>query len=513
MRRILVLSALAPVALVAVTLSHAFSNGAIADADDVNANFADLATAVTVLETTGVGRKVSISAPLAPGQSTSAALDPIPQQLLLSAWASFDSGQTFQGVPLVPPSPGNYAHGNGQHGAFTGSGTFDQPRSAIATAVPSGSTTVTLATAVGINAGELVLLLQARGTTAGAWSIHRVVARNGTVLTLDSATTVSYDTTSPAVAVAQRVPEFTTATIAGTLTAPAWDGTTGGVLAFYASGAVQVSGSVTAAGRGWRGGANATSGSDYVFNNQGEGQMGTGLFRTTSSGTPNGTGGGSGCGQSGGGGGAGSIAGSAGVDSGCFASGQCVPGPRGATGAAQGASSGSLLFGGGGGSSGSHSGGGRDGAAGGAGGGIVFIHAPSITVTGSISAGGGNGVNGYFASSAAQPMGGGGGGAGGTVRLVADALSLGANLVTATGGAGGGSSNGGSCNPSGAGGSGGAGRVVVLGGAPTGTTLPAALTSSTTLASGLFVTLTAGGVVTVTSQLPQPALVRVDLAQ
>jgi hypothetical protein len=482
-------------------------------------SIATLTTAVTTLQTNGtagaVGGKQSFTGTVGPGGSLTGTLPSTPDQLFVSAWASFDAGATYRAVPVLAPAAGSYGHGNGQHGAFSGSGTWNQARAALSASATAGATTIQFSTAPAINAGELVLLLQVRGGNAGQWSIHRVAGRSSTSLSLDAPTTAAFDATGSAVAIAQRVPEYTTFTLANgsTIDAPAWDGTTGGVIAFYATGAVTINGTIHANGRGWRGGANSSSGSDYVFNAAGEGQLGLGLVRNVLSGLANGAAGGSGCGQSAGGGGSGATAGADGTAQGCYGSGSCSGQTLGAKGNTLGAATGALLFGGGGGASGSHNGGGRDGASGGAGGGAILINAGSVTIgsTGLVQANGANGVNGYYASSATQPIGGGGGGAGGTLRFEADNVSLGSTRVTATGGTGGISNNSGSCNPSGVGGDGGLGRVVAAGGVVTGTTSPATSSVSSSSDSGVVVTRS-GANLSVTSSLPQSALIRLDVA-
>ncbi|HVX91346.1 MAG TPA: hypothetical protein VHC20_07065 [Candidatus Paceibacterota bacterium] len=50
-----------------------------------------------------------------------------------------------------------------------------------------------------------------------------------------------------------RVPQYTNVTVTGTLTAKAWDGQTGGVLAFIASGTVTLNADIDVSGKGFRG--------------------------------------------------------------------------------------------------------------------------------------------------------------------------------------------------------------------------------------------------------------------
>jgi hypothetical protein len=498
-----------PLGLAAVSLPHTFTNGTIADADQVNANFDALATAIDGLSAGGSLTKASFSDTLAPGASMSTTLATTPSQLFVNAWASSD-GTTFQSVPMVPTGTGNYGFGNGQDGAATLSGVFDQPRTALASTASSGADTIALSAAVGIDAGDLVLLLQSRGGNTGSYAVHRVISRNGTTLTLDRAVDGTFVVGGSAVATAQRLPEYTDVTVSGTLTAPAWDGGDGGVVAFYASGIVDVSGTISADGAGWRGGVASSSNADYVFNGQGESEAGDGSFRLSTSGAANGTGGGAGCGQSAGGGGAHVTAGVNGTQQGCYQA--CPSGTQSRAGAAAGAGSALLRFGGGGGASGSHNGQNRNGAAGGAGGGAIFIVGNTIDVSGIVSANGADGVDGYRAST--QPIGGGGGGAGGTIRLVGDNVALGVGGVAAVGGIGGINASQQSCSPSGVGGNGGDGLVVTVGNT-TGSATPAAVAgaddTTNIAASGVLVRVS-GTTVTATNLLPDETMLRVDLA-
>ncbi|MBX9850563.1 MAG: T9SS type A sorting domain-containing protein [Cytophagaceae bacterium] len=58
------------------------------------------------------------------------------------------------------------------------------------------------------------------------------------------------------------VPQFTDVTIIGTLTAAAWDGNTGGVLVFQASGTITLNANIDVKGKGFRGGAVNPNGGD-----------------------------------------------------------------------------------------------------------------------------------------------------------------------------------------------------------------------------------------------------------
>ena len=254
----------------------------------------------------------------------------------------------------------------------------------------------------------------------------------------------------------QRVPNYTNVTINSgiTLTANAWDGTKGGVVAFKANGTVTVTGSISTYYLGYRGGSRGSGGI------QGESFKGTGSASISA----NGGGGGGGChilyaGYYNGGGGGGGGGGAAGSTSNSI-NGSCID----VGGSSYGVANLSTLF------LGSGGGGGGDGCAGsggsaGNGGGIVFVSASSLTVTGSINA---NAYPGAAASGGTSNCGaaGGGGGSGGSIRIATNnSGTLGTNLLTAAAGSGGAGSLGD------AGAAGAVGRIAVDGTA-TGTTSP-----------------------------------------
>jgi hypothetical protein len=305
---------------------------------------------------------------------------------------------------------------------------------------------------------------------------------NGTI-TLQLATPLagSYTTTAQVC----RVPEFTDVTVFNPtgmampqLRPPAWNGTVGGLLAFYASGTVTIggtggTGTILAQSRGFRDGVpvsfsgsgedcadlvgdSTTGGGDH----KGEGLV-TSLYGSVSN-SPANTfgrgnaldgGGGGNCHNAGGGGGGNGGRGGRGGDQA-----DSTPGGGGLGGAALVIDARTQLVMGGGGGAGDAD----DNVAGsgGNGGGVVWIHAASLTCS-AIRATGGVGGN-----SAASPRdGAGGGGAGG--MIVAEARMLGPCTFDAGGGAGGRSYLGSNTYPSGPGGGGAGGRVYLRTGART----------------------------------------------
>lgn len=270
--------------------------------------------------------------------------------------------------------------------------------------------------------GQIVLIIQMRGVGAGNWQINKIVGYvAGTV-------TLAYPLEFDFIALSQIIvlPQYSAVNVTGTFSAKAWDGAVGGVLTYLCNGLTNVTGSISANGKGFRGGSAVIGGQAW----SGEGTGGPSILQRTE----NGTGGGGGQGDSGnrgpgGGGGGYATAGVTGDPS------------NGNLGGVGGTTYGNealttLMLGGGG-------GGGARGlgvlgtpGSGSNGGGIVLAFSKEFYIdpsTGSITADGLAGVN----ASGAEQSGGGGGGSGGSVFLKGQILSLGTNRVTANGGAGG----------------------------------------------------------------------------
>lgn len=291
----------------------------------------------------------------------------------------------------------------------------------------------------GIAAGDEVLLLLAQGTAGdhagvGTWAFADVESVDTDGVLLDTAPDVVLPADLAAwKLVVQRVPHYEEVVVrsGGTLTAAAWDGHVGGVLAFRVAGTltIEAGGAVSASGIGYAGGA--TGGAYNVDGYQGESLEGAGLGGASSGEGYNQTNGawaanlgGGGCNVGGGGG---EFAGGAtGADS--------WDGT--ATAPQQGVTYGeatllALLFGSGGG--GVVNLGGASGP-GGSGGGLLYVDAGAVVADGTdaLVAGG--------ADAESLAVGtwtyGGGGGAGGTLWVRADSLALEPGAVVAEGGHG-----------------------------------------------------------------------------
>jgi uncharacterized repeat protein (TIGR01451 family) len=304
-----------------------------------------------------------------------------------------------------------------------------------------------------------------------------------------------------------RVPQYSSASLGGTVTAAYWTGITGGVVAMDVAGNLDMNGNgIDVTGQGFRGGGGiawnntAPSNADYVTTTnivtnvhsmKGEGIAGTpravfnpvtvavvdlgatwGGYAVGSQGrgAPGTAGGGGdnfdGARDNGGGGGGGN-----GGDGGFGAYGWRNGGWVGVTYAVDGRdlrgiggatftqrAVGRLVMGGGGGAGGDNNSGGLN-SSGGAGGGIVLVRAGSASGTGLINA------NGLTGLTQAANDGAGGGGAAGSVAFISTSGALGALTVNANGGTGGNSFIGGATAH--AGGGGGAGGVVFTSAAAT----------------------------------------------
>jgi hypothetical protein len=287
-----------------------------------------------------------------------------------------------------------------------------------------------------------------------------------------------------------RVPVYFNATLSASITAPAWNGTTGGVIAMQAKNNFSFAGfTIDASGKGFRGGAGRQLGggtganTDYTSltsvntnGSKGEGTAGTPRFinnngtlldnGAAAEGYPGGSYARGGAGNAGGGGtdgapgsnsensgGAGGGNGGAGGRGGnSWNSNLAIGGEPGAVFAQNAAAR--AVMGGGAGAASTNDGTGGSGAgfssSGAAGGGIVILFVKNITTVGTIN------VNGANADNTVGNDGSGGGGAGGSILLLA---GTGLANVTATAIGGNGGTNSGGGVPHGPGGGGGGGVI------------------------------------------------------
>mgnify|MGYP000860295055 FL=1 len=321
--------------------------------------------------------------------------------------------------------------------------------------------TGTVGSATGFAIGNLVLIHQSRngGDGAGNWQLNKITNIAGTTFTFKYALQHDFATTAQIIKINQNK----NITVNGTLTAPAWDGTTGGIIVLMGE-SISGSGTISLNSAGYRGGAATTQ--NQKPGRRGEGTAaGSGTQAQTRNATA--AGGSSGTtGDVGGGGGGGHAAtGTNGVTgtNGSGGQGGDVGGSADLT---------TMIFGGGGASAGAKNEPGRTGGAGGRSGGILVIICKNIDLSSMtiVRSNGGNGGNG------SSDGGDGGGGSGGSILLKGQVVNYGSSKLTVAAGSGGTGGGGGN------GGAGAVGRIrVEYSKSLTGTTTPTASTAKDTI--------------------------------
>lgn len=296
------------------------------------------------------------------------------------------------------------AFGDGSDGALSiSSDTTEAPIDSACTGT-IGTSALT-ATNVSFAANQIILIHQSQGTGVGQWEKNTIAGYTAGTITTGTPLVYTYATGAQV----RVLKQYSGVTIDSTktYTAKAWNGTVGGIIGWYCNGTTTVTGTLTASGKGFRGGT-ATADSQPATHT-GEGTVGT---EVSGQSTKNGNGGGGAWSDFGGGSGGGN--GTAGTN------GQGTGGDAVGT-----ANLVTADFGGG--------GGGASGSSnwrnGGNGGGWIFFVSKTVTVTGAITNAGLDGGGGTADGA--------GGGAGGSTLVKGQTVTLGTTLVTAAAGAGG----------------------------------------------------------------------------
>jgi hypothetical protein len=328
----------------------------------------------------------------------------------------------------------NEAFGTGQAGDQTNPTLVN----ASATTGTAGQYTCTNQWNWNFGDGYLCIIHQTYGSGAGNWEVNKVLSANGAgSMTLKYPLMRTYGAGAQVILITQSK----NLSITGTQSPPAWNGSYGGIAAYFASETATISGTISCNGLGYRGGPKDGGGNMVGYCGE---DTDSGWARQTSANGISGGGGnenGASDAKPGGGGGGHATAGTNGVSN-------ESPGVYGAGGGTIGVASLTTIYFGGAGGQGAYwyTTGATENP--GEGGGITFIFARNIVITGSINVGGSAGASSAGAGGAC------GGGAGGSVLLKCETATLGTNLIVAPGGSGGtGDSN------NGAGGNGGVGRI------------------------------------------------------
>ncbi|GMV39573.1 MAG: hypothetical protein AMXMBFR64_12890 [Myxococcales bacterium] len=373
------------------------------------------------------------------------------------------TGTAFEGCDGTAWQPLSQAgaagpYGSGTDGALVVTGAVTLGPARAGAAGTSGGTAVTVTSGAGFEAGQRAVMHQTLGAEAGRWELVRIKAVSGTTVTLADPLVNTYSNAGSDRAQLVVAGQHTDITVSsgGVLTAPAWDGTSGGILALYATGTftVQSGGQVHMTGRGYRGGSAGSTGGGG--GGGGETWNGFGSSGGSQQSCTRGAGGGSGdngCGVvagatgagggggdstvndddgAGGGGGGGHAGGGGGgaAGGGCGGNGSGGGGAGGSTGQSAGGGGGSTCPGGNGGGPGSAGGGSPAGAAGsgGTGGGGGGSNGNNYGGGG----GGGGGIFGDAALARAYFGGGGAGGGGSAFGVAGGAGGAGGGLIVVT---------------------------------------------------------------------------------
>ena len=214
--------------------------------------------------------------------------------------------------------------GTGEDGGLVATGTVytDNVRTPLVGTNAAGSTTLTVSSATGFAPGDEVLIItmmdaSSAGALTGQMETHIVQGVSGSALALADALTHTFVQTSAVRHQAIRLPHWSDVTVSGTLTCHPWDGSTGGVLAFRASGTVAKTGTgrIDASSTGYRGLPTTTlSGQQWGAVGEGiSGGYGVTDYKPTAGNNGGGGGGLNSAGSEGGGGGGGSLVSSGGT--------------------------------------------------------------------------------------------------------------------------------------------------------------------------------------------------------
>lgn len=320
-------------------------------------------------------------------------------------------------------SPWIFAFGDGSDGAYSSAGNATDAPVDSSCSGTAGATSLS-ATNASFAAGKPILIHQSRGTGAGAWELNYISGYTAGTITTRFALTNTYTDSGASQAQVIQLKQYSSFTqnSGHTLTAKAWTGDVGGIIAFLCSGTTTITGTLTATGKGFRGGS---GGVDHATAYSGEGTSGA----SSQTQSANGNGGGGGAWRSGFN--YGGLGGGGGYASSGYSQGVAWAGTGGSS--VGEAAITTLILGGASGGSGANSG---TGGAGGNGGGAVLIISKDITVSGSIAVNGGAGGNATGSESSGSV-----GGTGGACLIKAQTATLGTTKITSSGGAGGSQTN------------------------------------------------------------------------
>ncbi|MEO8000362.1 MAG: hypothetical protein ABI644_00695 [Arenimonas sp.] len=168
-----------------------------------------------------------------------------------------------------------YSPGKDGAGTINAANTVINTYYTVSAGLSAGGSTVPLSSVTGLSVGDVLMLYQAQGATitttnsaaygnvtslnnAGRYELVSIVSIAGNTVTINTDCTsgLRYSYTN-GLTQAIRVPQYTSLTVsgAGSITATAWNGTRGGVVAAIVQNTASIGGAgITVAGQGFRGG-------------------------------------------------------------------------------------------------------------------------------------------------------------------------------------------------------------------------------------------------------------------
>ena len=143
----------------------------------------------------------------------------------------------------------------------------------------AGAITIPVTDASAFSEGDQIMIIQMQHTSsAGTYEFRTIESIANNDITVNASLTNSYYQSTSSKAQIVRIPQYTDVSVhsGGSITAAAWDGNTGGILAFNASGEVTVDsgGSIDVSGLGFRGAPKHTRGYVWQDGYSGEGYRG-----------------------------------------------------------------------------------------------------------------------------------------------------------------------------------------------------------------------------------------------
>ncbi|NLF02952.1 MAG: hypothetical protein GX601_18465, partial [Anaerolineales bacterium] len=204
------------------------------------------------------------------------ALGPDPESLHPVAVYSEDYGVLWgMGEHATAFDEGSQAYvamfGDGRDGDLTVPSGQTVTINSTRTSITASGATATVGSSSGFGVGDRVFVHQSQGTAnVGRYELATIAAIDGASWTFEAPLAHTYSSASGK-AQAVRIPQYQNVTVQGTLTAPAWDSSTGGILVVLANGLMEVSGTVSMDAKGFRGGR------EQVANSHLGGQGGEGI--------------------------------------------------------------------------------------------------------------------------------------------------------------------------------------------------------------------------------------------